>query len=151
MQPTARRVNFQSQQPVHKHYEDRTQYTVLNHVEHMTSWSQQFKKNAQDSKGVLLLHHNAHPHTPVWTPKTAWQLHLDVLQQTPCRPDLDILITSLVHWNYISRGHQWGSDQEVKKSVPAGCHSTKNTLSQCMHRLVHNWAKCSEKQDYVEK
>jgi hypothetical protein len=49
------------------------------------------------SKGVLLLHHNAQPHTPVLTAKTAWQLHLLLLQQTPCSPGLRHFITSLVH------------------------------------------------------
>jgi hypothetical protein len=81
---------FYSQQPVHKHYEDRAQQqTVLNHVGHVTNWSQQFKENAQDyCQRVFYC---------CTTTKTAWQLHLDVLQQTPCRPDLDTLITSFVH------------------------------------------------------
>ena len=70
------------------------------------------------SKGVVILHDNAHLHTSAHTVDTLQKLHFEVLKHPPYSPDLapsDFHLFGLV--KAALRGQRFTSDEEVKTVV----------------------------------
>ena len=106
------------------------------------------------SKGVVLLHDNALPHTADRTAETLRKLEFQVMVHPPYSPDLalsDYHLFGLL--KEALSGRRFTSDQEVKEAVHAWLAAQPKTFfSKGIRKLVQQWTKCVEKQgDYVEK
>ena len=114
-------------------------------------WSKHW---GQLSKGIVLLHDNAHPHTAASTVETLQKLNFEVLAHPPYSPDL---APSEYHLfgplKEALRGCRFTSDQELKEMVHAWLTARPKTFfSEGIKKLVQQWKKCIEKQgDCVEK
>ncbi|PNF25406.1 hypothetical protein B7P43_G09167 [Cryptotermes secundus] len=106
------------------------------------------------SKGVVLLHDDARPHTAAHTAETLRKLKSDVMAHPSYSPDL---APSDYHLfgplKEALRGRRFTSDQEVKEAVHAWLAAQLKTFfSESIRNLVQRWTKCVEKQgDYAEK
>ena len=150
-------VFWDSQGPVLEHYQGRG--TTMNsawYSEMLTDrlkpaiWS---KLRGLLSKGVVLLHDNARPHTAAHTAETIRKLKFELMGHPPYSPDL---VPSHYHLfcplKEALKGRRFTSDQEVKDAVYARLAAQPKTFfSECIRKLEQRWAKWVEKQgDYVE-
>ncbi|XP_023715680.1 uncharacterized protein LOC111868870 [Cryptotermes secundus] len=112
------------------------------------------KRRGLLSKGVVLLHDDARPHTAAHTAETLRKLKSDVMAHPSYSPDL---APSDYHLfgplKEALRGRRFTSDQEVKEAVHAWLAAQLKTFfSESIRNLVQRWTKCVEKQgDYAEK
>jgi len=113
------------------------------------------KHQGQLSKGIVLLHDNAHPHTAAHTVETLQKLKFEVLAHPLYSPDLDPSDYHLFGpLKEALRGRRFTSDQELKEAVHVWFAAQPKTffLFEGIKKLVQRWKKCIEKQgDYVEK
>ena len=112
------------------------------------------KRQGQLSKGNVLLHDSAHPHTAAHTVEILQKLKFELLAQPLYSPDL---APSDYHLfgplREALRGCRFTSVQELKEAVHAWLAAQpKKFFSEGINKLVQWWKKCIEKQgDYVEK
>ena len=112
------------------------------------------KRRGQLSKGIVLLHDNAHPHTVAHTVETLQKLKFEALAHPPYSPDL---APSDYHLfgplQEALRGRRFTTDQELKEAVHVWLAAQPKTFfSEGIKKLVQRWKKCIEMQeDYVEK
>ena len=112
------------------------------------------KHQGQLSKGIVLLHDNARPHTAAHTVETLQKLNFEVLAHPPYSPDLAPSDCHLFGpLKEALRGRRFTSDQELKEAVHAWLAAQPKTFySEGIKKFVQRWKKCIEKQgDYVEK
>lgn len=112
------------------------------------------KRRGLLSKGVLLLHDNARPHTAAHTVETLQRLNFEVLDHPPYSPDLapsDFHLFGPL--KDALRGHRFLTDQSVKDAVHSWLVSQSKTFySEGIRKLVKRWDICIEKRgDYIEK
>uniref|UniRef100_A0A4W6CBK6 Histone-lysine N-methyltransferase SETMAR n=1 Tax=Lates calcarifer TaxID=8187 RepID=A0A4W6CBK6_LATCA len=102
------------------------------------------KRRGHQSKGVILHHDNARPHTLGW----------ELLPHPPYSPDLapsDFHLFGPL--KAFTRGTKFESDDEVKSVVSDWLrHQSKDFYAEGIRKLVHRWEKCvTVLGDYVEK
>ncbi|PNF23181.1 hypothetical protein B7P43_G02737 [Cryptotermes secundus] len=120
----------------------------------LTVLHKQIKRRGLLSKGVVLLHDNARPHTAAHTAETLQKLKFDVMAHPPYSPDL---APSDYHLfgplKEALRGRRFTSDQEVKEAVHVWLATQPKTFfSEGIRKLVQRWTKCVEKQgDCIKK
>lgn len=151
-------VFWDSQGPVLEHYQERG--STINSARYSEMLIDRLKPAIRSkrrgllSKGVVLLHDNARPHTAAHTVETLQKLKFEVLAHPPYSPDL---APSDYHLfgplKETLRGRRFTSDQEMKEAVHAWLAAQPKTFfSEGIKKLVQRWNKCVEKQgDYVEK
>jgi histone-lysine N-methyltransferase SETMAR len=106
------------------------------------------------SRGVLLLHDNARPHTAAATLDTIRRLRFQILQHPPYSPDL---APSDYHvfgpMKDALRGRKFGNDDEIKEAVHSWLKGQPKTFfSDGIKKLVQRYEKCIQKEGgYVEK
>jgi len=117
------------------------------------------KHRGQLSKGIVLLHDNAHPHTTAHTVETLQKLKFEVVAHPAYSPDPDPSDYHLFGLlKEALRGRQFTSDQELKEAVHAWLTAQPRTFflggwggMGGIKKLMQRWKKCIEKQgDYVE-
>ena len=95
----------------------------------------------QLSKGIVLLHDNAHPHTAASTVETLQKLNFEVLAHPSYSPDL-------ASWDYhlfgplreVLRGRRFTSDQELKEAMHAWLAAQLKTFfAEGIKKLVQRW------------
>ena len=112
------------------------------------------KHPGQLSKGIVLLHDNARPHTAAYTVETLQKLEFEAVAHPLYSPDL---VPSDYHLfgplKEALRGRRFTTDQELKEAVHAWLAAQpKIFFSEGIKKLVQQWKKYIEKQgDYVEK
>ena len=108
------------------------------------------------SKGVILHHDNARPHTAAQTVHTInnlgweWEL-LPYLIYSPGLAPSDVHQCGPL--KEFTRGTKFESDDEVKSVVSDWLkHQSKDFYAEGIRKLVHKWEKCVKlMRDYVEK
>ena len=112
------------------------------------------KRRGLLSRGVILLHDNARPHSAARTIEALQQMKFEVMEHPPYSPDLapsDFHLFGPLKEEL--RGRHFSSDQEVKDAVHQWLSSQpKSFFSEGINALVRRWTKCIERQgDYIEK
>ncbi|XP_050925028.1 histone-lysine N-methyltransferase SETMAR [Lates calcarifer] len=112
------------------------------------------KRRGHQSKGVILHHDNARPHTAAQTVQTINELGWELLPHPPYSPDLapsDFHLFGPL--KAFTRGTKFESDDEVKSVVSDWLrHQSKDFYAEGIRKLVHRWEKCvTVLGDYVEK
>ncbi|GBM90647.1 Histone-lysine N-methyltransferase SETMAR [Araneus ventricosus] len=114
----------------------------------------QNKRRGLLSSGVVLLHDNARPHTPVRTGQVLRKFKWDVFQHSPYNPDMapsDFhLFTAMKRW---LGGQHFADDEELKNAVTHWLKSqTAAFYAEGVGKLVKRYDKClNNGGDYVEK
>ena len=112
------------------------------------------KRKGHLSKGVILHHDNARPHTAAQTVQTinnlGWQLLLHTFYSPYLAPSHFHLFGPLKEF---TRGTNFESDDEVKSLVSDWLrYQSKDFYGEGIRKLVHKWEKCVKVMgDYVEK
>ena len=106
------------------------------------------------SRGVILLHDNARPHSAAKTVETLQDLRFEVLEHPPYSPDLapsDFHLFGPL--KEALRGRRFSTDEEVKEAVHEWLGSMPESFfSEGIKQLVRRWNKCCERNgDYIEK
>jgi histone-lysine N-methyltransferase SETMAR len=106
------------------------------------------------SKGVLLLHDNARPHSATATVQTVQQLGFELLPHHPYSPDpapSDYHIFGSLKETLC--GHRFDSRGDVQQAVQMWlCEELKSLFFEGMKKLVERYQKCIIVQgDYVKK
>ena len=117
-------VFWDSQGPVLEHYQERgTTINSARYSEMLTDRPKptiRSKRRGLLSKGVVLLHDNARPHTAAHTAKTLRKLKFKVMARPPYSPDL---APSNYHLSdplkEATRDRRFTSDQEMKEAMHA--------------------------------
>lgn len=151
-------VFWDSQGPVLEHYQERG--TTINSVRYSEMLTAKLKPAIRSkrrgllSKGVVLLHDNARPHTAAHTAETLQKLNFEVLAHPTYSPDL---APSDYHLfgplKEALRGRRFTTDEALKEAVHSWLASQPKTFFyEGIRKLEQRWTKCVEKQgDYVEK
>ena len=144
-------VFWDSQSPVLEHYQERgSTINSARYSEMLTDRPKpaiRSKSRGLLSKGAMLLHDNARPHTAVHTAETLRKLKFEVMARPPYSPDLALSNYHLFGpLKEATRGRRFTSDQEMKEAVLAA--QSKILLSEDIRTLVQRWTKCVEKQGY---
>ena len=149
---------WDSQGPILEHYQERG--SIINSTryrEMLIGWLKpeiRSRRRGQLSKGIVLLHDNARPHTAAHTVETLQKLNFEVLAHPPYSP---YLAPSGYHlfgtFKEALRNRRFTSNQELKEAVLAWLAAQPKTFfSEGIKKLVQQWKKCIETQgDYVEK
>jgi hypothetical protein len=106
------------------------------------------------SKGILLLHETAHPHTAIHTVWTLQKLGFEVLELPAHSPGLAPSDYHLFHaLKGTLGGHRFATDQHVQEDVHSLLRNMSKTFfSEGMNKLMACWNVCIEKQGhYIEK
>ena len=151
-------VFWDSQGPLLEHYHERG--TTINSVRYSEMLTAKLKPAIRSkrrgllSKGVVLLHDNARPHTAAHTAETLQKLNFEVLDHPPYSPDLapsDFHLFGPL--KEAIRGCRFTSDEALKEAVHSWLASQPKTFfHEGIKKLEQRWTKCVEKQgDYVEK
>lgn len=151
-------VFWDSQGPLLEHYQERG--TTINSVRYSEMLTAKLKPAIRSkrrgllSKGVVLLHDNARPHTAAHTAETLQKLNFEVLDHPPYSPDLapsDFHLFGPL--KEAIRGRRFSSDEPLKEAVHSWLASQPKTFfHEGIRKLEQRWTKCVEKQgDYVEK
>jgi len=101
----------------------------------------------------VLLHDNAHSHTPAHTVETLKRLNFEVLKHHPYSPDLGPSDCHLFGpLQQALRGRRFTTYQQLKAAVHLCLVCQPKTLySEGTKKTGQRWTKCIEKQgDYVE-
>ena len=112
------------------------------------------KRRGHQSKGVIIHHDNARPHTAAQTVQTINHLGWELLPHLSYSPNL---APSDFHMfgplKEFMRGTKFESDDEVKSVVSDWLrHQSKDFYTEGIRKLVHKWEKCEKLiGDYVEK
>uniref|UniRef100_A0A4W6C880 Histone-lysine N-methyltransferase SETMAR n=1 Tax=Lates calcarifer TaxID=8187 RepID=A0A4W6C880_LATCA len=118
------------------------------------SEGQRHTTKGHQSKGVILHHDNARPHTAAQTVQTINELGWELFPHPPYSPDLapsDFHLFGPL--KAFTRGTKFESDDEVKSVVSDWLrHQSKDFYAEGIQKLVHRWEKCvTVLGDYVEK
>jgi [histone H3]-lysine36 N-dimethyltransferase SETMAR len=161
-QPSAGKVMltvfWDSQGPILEHYME--QGTTVNSARYSEMLIDELKPAIRSkrrgvlSKGVLLLHDNARPHTAAHTVETIQKLKFEVLDHPPYSPDLapsDYHLFGPLKESL--RGRRFTSDDAIKEAVHSWLVAQpKSFFFEGIRKLEQRWTKCVEMQgDYVEK
>ena len=131
-------VFWDSQGPILEHYQERG--STINSVRYEMLIDRlkpaiRSKRGGQLSKGNVLLHDNACPHTAAHTVETLQKLKFEVLAHPPYSPDL---APSDYHLfgplKEALRGRRFTSNQELKEAVQAWLAAQPKTFFSCGHK-----------------
>lgn len=151
-------VFWDSRGPILEHYTERgstvTSDRYCEMLRHSLRPAIRTKRRGLLSRGVILLHDNARPHSAAKTLETLQELRFEVLEHPPYSPDLapsDFHLFGPL--KEALRGRRFSSDEEVKDAVHEWLSSMPNSFfSEGIQQLVHRWTKCLDRDgDYVEK
>ena len=116
-------VFWDSQGPVLEHYQERSSINGARYSEMLTDRLKpaiRSKRQGLLSKGVLLLHNNARPHTAAHTAETLWKLKFEIMAHPPYSPDLSLSWLLLV----------WSTQRGIKgPSIHLGPRSEGSSVS----------------------
>ena len=111
-------------------------------------------QRGHQSKGVILHHDNARPHTAAQTEQTINNLGWELFPHPTYSPDLALSdFHQFDPLKKFTRGTKFESDDEVKSVVNGWLrHQFKDFYAEGIWKLVHRWEKCVKLMgEYVEK
>ena len=151
-------IFWDSQGPILETYQERettvtsaTYFDILQGELKPTNFS---KEEGKLSKEILLLHHNARPHTAAHTLETLKQLKWEAMEHPAYSPDLapsDFHLFGLLKNALV--GRRFSGDDDVKAAVHQWLRTQPKTFfAHGIKKLGGRWEKCIAKQgDNIEK
>ena len=112
------------------------------------------KRRDHQSKGVILYHDNARPHTAAKTVQTIINLSWELFRHLPYSPDPALLdFHQFGPLKEFTRGTKFESEDEVTSVVSDWLrHQSKDFDAEGIRKFVHRWEKCMKvMKDYVKK